>query len=45
MEKNSITKLPGNVIGSFGNLVELYLRENQITEIPEEIGKCAMLDR
>jgi len=44
LEKNSISIIPGPVLGSFTSLVELYLRENQLTSLPEELGNCESLD-
>ena len=42
--QNSLQTIPGPVFAAFTNIVELYLRENQITHLPPEIGLLSELD-
>ncbi|XP_069046749.1 leucine-rich repeat-containing protein 28 isoform X3 [Lepisosteus oculatus] len=43
MKRNSLTTLPENLAQKLPNLIELYLRSNNIVIIPEAIGSLAKL--
>lgn len=44
LEKNNLQHINNIQIGKFTCLTELYLRDNQITELPKAIGDCEALD-